>query len=193
MARLGSIWGLGGILAILAYAVFSPARPLNRSLRLRLGLGATGTLLILNTAFMAHSEGYMGFPEILCPTRGRPCPGAPRPARPCCACCWLRCFCMGYFHATRRRLLSIYTLTLGIIVLIVIFQYISQPWRGILDGGVVVGPDLGHDQHRGFGGQGVAGAVHSCVGRPARLVHCLGQPLRSTALLPPSCQFRRSC
>ena len=137
MARLGSIWGLGGILAILAYAVF---HLLGRSIE---AFGYAWdwrhwALLILNTAFMAHSEGYMGFQKSFAPrvvARARVLDDRPSLLRLLLA----PLFCIGYFHATRRRLLSIYTLTLGIGVLIVIFQYISQPWRGILDGGVVVG------------------------------------------------------
>ena len=48
-------------------------------------------------------------------------------------------FCMGYFRTTKRRLISTYVLTLMIIGFIIVFQQIAQPWRGILDFGVVVG------------------------------------------------------
>lgn len=100
------------------------------------------SLLILNTAFMAHSEGYMGFQKSFAPrvvARARALRERPSFLRLLLA----PLFCMGYFHATRRRLLSIYTLTLGIVGLIVVFRYISQPWRGILDCGVVVGLSWG--------------------------------------------------
>lgn len=100
------------------------------------------SLFILNTAFMAHSEGYMGFQKSFAPrvvARARVLRERPSFLRLLLA----PLFCMGYFHATRRRLLSIYTLTLGIVGLIVVFRYISQPWRGILDCGVVVGLSWG--------------------------------------------------
>ena len=100
------------------------------------------SLLILNTAFMAHSEGYMGFQKSFAPrvvARARVLRERPS----CLRLLLAPLFCMGYFHATRRRLLSIYTLTLGIVGLIVVFRYISQPWRGILDCGVVVGLSWG--------------------------------------------------
>lgn len=100
------------------------------------------SLLILNTAFMAHSEGYMGFQKSFAPrvvARAQVLRERPSFLRLLLA----PLFCMGYFHATRRRLLSIYTLTLGIVGLIVVFRYISQPWRGILDCGVVVGLSWG--------------------------------------------------
>lgn len=100
------------------------------------------SLLILNTAFMAHSEGYMGFQKSFAPrvvARAQALRERPSFLRLLLA----PLFCMGYFHATRRRLLSIYTLTLGIVGLLVVFRYISQPWRGILDCGVVVGLSWG--------------------------------------------------
>ncbi len=141
MARLGSLWGLGGIMAMLACAAL---HLLGRSIE---AFGHAWdwrhwTLLILNTAFMAHSEGYMGFQKSFAPrvvARAEALRDRPSFLRLLLA----PLFCMGYFHATRRRLLSIYTLTLGIVGLIVLFRYISQPWRGILDCGVVVGLSWG--------------------------------------------------
>ena len=137
MARLGVIWGIGGVIAMLTYSVF----------RL-FGLGLEAfeyawgwqhwTVFVLNTAFMAHSEGYKGFQQSFAPrviARAQTLIDSPSLLRLLLA----PLFCMGYFHTTRRRLISAYVLTIGIITLIVIFQYISQPWRGILDWGVVVG------------------------------------------------------
>ena len=46
---------------------------------------------------------------------------------------------MGYFHATRRRLLTSYLVTVAIVGLIVLVRLAPQPWRGIIDFGVVVG------------------------------------------------------
>jgi hypothetical protein len=46
---------------------------------------------------------------------------------------------MGYFHATRRRQITSWSLTLGIIALVIGVRYLVQPWRGIIDAGVVVG------------------------------------------------------
>lgn len=137
MARLGVIWGIGGIIGLLTYSVFHLA-----------GLGIEAfaytwdwrhwTVFVLNTAFMAHSEGYKGFQQAFAPrvvARAQTLIDSPSLLRLLLA----PLFCMGYFHATRRRLISVYVLTIAIVSFIVIFQYISQPWRGILDWGVVVG------------------------------------------------------
>ena len=48
-------------------------------------------------------------------------------------------FCMSYFHAPKRRIMATYILTVAIIIFILSFRLLPQPWRGILDAGVVVG------------------------------------------------------
>lgn len=96
------------------------------------------SLLVANTAFMAHSEGYKGFQQSYAPrvvARARYLMQAPSPVRTALA----PFFCMGYFGTTRRRLRSTYLLTVAIVALIFAYQHLSQPWRGILDAGVVVG------------------------------------------------------
>ena len=131
------MWGLSGIVAMLALSVFRLS-----------GLSFEAfqypwdwrhwTVFVLNTAFMAHSEGYKGFQKSFAPrivARAQTLQESPSLLRLLLA----PLFCMGYFHATRRRLISVYALTIGIVTLIAAFQYISQPWRGILDCGVVVG------------------------------------------------------
>ena len=48
-------------------------------------------------------------------------------------------FCMSYFHAPKRRVITSYTLTVGIIMIIVLVHFVPQPWRGVIDSGVVLG------------------------------------------------------
>ena len=45
---------------------------------------------------------------------------------------------MGYFHATRKRKIMSYSFTVIIIGLIVLVRQLDQPWRGIIDAGVVL-------------------------------------------------------
>jgi hypothetical protein len=52
-------------------------------------------------------------------------------------------FCMGYFHATRKRMLTSIILTSAIIVLVLLVGLAPQPWRGIIDVGVIIGLGLG--------------------------------------------------
>jgi hypothetical protein len=48
-------------------------------------------------------------------------------------------FCMGFFNAPRRRIITSILLTLMIVIFIVAIRLLPQPWRGILDAGVVIG------------------------------------------------------
>ena len=52
-------------------------------------------------------------------------------------------FCMGYFYTTTRRQIVSIGLTVMIICFVLIAGLLPQPWRGIVDAGVVVGLSLG--------------------------------------------------
>ncbi|MEM7253541.1 MAG: hypothetical protein AAF493_19165, partial [Pseudomonadota bacterium] len=134
---IGAIWGVGGILALLIYSCWRLSGVSIEAFAFQLDW-RHWSLLILNTAFMAYSEGYRGFQLAFSPrVVARAKFIAERPT-------WLRValaplFCMSYFEAPRNRLVVSYVLTVGIVLFIVGFQYLSQPWRGLLDVGVVVG------------------------------------------------------
>ena len=52
-------------------------------------------------------------------------------------------FCMGFFGATRRQKIISYGVSFGVAVLIVLVRTLPQPWRGVVDAGVVVGLSWG--------------------------------------------------
>ena len=52
-------------------------------------------------------------------------------------------YCMGFFKAPKKRLIISYSMLLLIITFIASASKISQPWRGIIDLGVVIGLSLG--------------------------------------------------
>jgi uncharacterized membrane protein HdeD (DUF308 family) len=52
-------------------------------------------------------------------------------------------FCMGFFHGSRARLARSWLLTLGIVALVLGIRAMPQPWRGLIDAGVVVGLSWG--------------------------------------------------
>ena len=141
IGNLGAFWGAAGVSLLLAFAVYRlsliTVDAFNYSFQWYHWM-----VLIANTLFMAHSEGYKGFQKSFSPrvaARARYIKFNPRPWNVVLA----PLFCMGYFFATRRRLIVAYLMTLGIVILIIIFNQISQPWRGILDAGVVVGLSWG--------------------------------------------------
>ena len=52
-------------------------------------------------------------------------------------------FCLGLFDAKKRTKIVSWTMLVVIILLVVFMRRLSQPWRGIIDAGVVVGLAIG--------------------------------------------------
>ncbi len=52
-------------------------------------------------------------------------------------------FCMGFFKAPKKRMIISYTMLVLIITFIISASKIAQPWRGIIDLGVVIGLSMG--------------------------------------------------
>ena len=137
LGYFGAVWGIAGIAALLAYAAWRlagvAAAAWNHDFYLYHWL-----VLAAHVAFMARSEGYRGFQQSFSPrivARAKHLIAHPRPAHVLLA----PLFCMGYFHTSRRRMTSVYVLTVFIITLIIAVRWLAQPWRGIVDAGVVVG------------------------------------------------------
>ena len=114
----GALWGLAGVLALLSSAT------------LRLWPKAVDafyypfawyhwTALVAIVIGMAYAEGYKGFQKAFSPrtaARARYLRQHPRFGHIVMA----PFFCMGYFHATKRRKITSISLTIGIIALIVL-------------------------------------------------------------------------
>ena len=141
LGRFGAAWGISGVCLLLMYAVYRLSGIAMNAFEVEFQW-YHWLVLISNTLFMAYSEGYKGFQLAFSPrvaARARHLLHHPRLLHVFLA----PLFCMGYFHTTRKRLIAAYVLFFGILVLILIFQQLSQPWRGILDVGVVVGLSWG--------------------------------------------------
>ncbi len=52
-------------------------------------------------------------------------------------------YCMSLFAATKRRMVASWILVAAVTALVLAMRLVSQPWRGIVDGGVVVGLTIG--------------------------------------------------
>lgn len=141
MRALGFSWGIGGVLLLLLFAIYRLA-PMALDL-------ANSTLSLLHWAalafsivYMAYAEGYKGFhlgfaPRVV--VRANYLREHPRIFLVLLA----PLFCMGYIHATRRRKLLSIGLTAMIICFVLVARTLPQPWRGIIDAGVVVGLGIG--------------------------------------------------
>ncbi|MEM9385744.1 MAG: hypothetical protein AAGA68_11835 [Pseudomonadota bacterium] len=98
--------------------------------------------LIVSVLAMAWFEGYRGFQQSFSPRFAARAAelgeGATAPQA-----LLAPLVCMGLLWAPRRRLIGAWSLTAGIVVLVLLFRQLPQPWRGILDAGVFVGLSWG--------------------------------------------------
>lgn len=132
-----SLWGLGGVVALLGSAIWR-LTPIAVE-ALADGLTAVQWVVtVLWVAFMAWSEGYRGFHTRFSPRTAARALYLGRRSTP------LRVmlgplFCMGYFGATRRVRITAWAITTMVVCLVLLVRLLDQPWRGIVDLGVVVG------------------------------------------------------
>ena len=137
LGRIGALWGIVGVSALLLFAIWRLAPRALDAFDTGLTVGQwllTGAACV----FMAYTEGYRGFQHRFSPrtaARLRHLREHPDGLRTLLA----PAFAMGFFHATRRTLLTAYALTCGVVILVVLVQRLEQPWRGIIDAGVVTG------------------------------------------------------
>ena len=134
---VGAFWGIGGLSLLFGSALF-------RLYPYAEELGALSLTwyhwlaLAASLVFMGYAEGYKGFHLKFSPraaARALYLKNNPTVARVVLA----PLFCMGFFHATRKRKIVAYSLTAMIILLIVLVRHLPQPWRGIVDAGVLLG------------------------------------------------------
>lgn len=136
-AWLAAGWAVAGVAGVLLFAIVRLSPQVLAAVDYGMSPWQWG-LLFANVLFMAWSEGYRGFQ----------CRFSPRVAartlhlllHPT----WLRAllapiFCIGYFHARKAGLLAVWLGTAAIVLAVLLVQLLPQPWRGILDAGVVVG------------------------------------------------------
>lgn len=140
---LGAIWAVLGLTLILGIPIYRLGVKALEAWEVK----ATWTVwhwvaLAASLLFMGYSEGYKGFQKAFSPraaARTRTVRDAPTWARVLFAPLFIMCF----FDATKKRLIVAYVLTLMIIGFVVLFHFIPNEWRGILDAGVVLGLSWG--------------------------------------------------
>jgi hypothetical protein len=157
LGALGATWGVLGAAALLLNAVvrLTPvaleafaAHPLH---------AGHWTLAAGGIVFMAYFEGYRGFQRGFSPrvvVRALHLALHPRPLHVLLA----PLFCMGLIHASRRRLLSSWILLVSIVAIVLLVRVLPQPYRGLVDAGVVVGLAWGLVALVGFAWAALAGS-----------------------------------
>ncbi|MDP2323236.1 MAG: hypothetical protein Q8N51_04310 [Gammaproteobacteria bacterium] len=138
---LGAIWGVAGIAAVLVYAALSLGK--HAIYAVSTGLSPLEWLLLVaNCIFMAWAEGYRGFQLRFSPrVAARALHVHEHPTLPRLLLAPL--FCTGYFGATARLKNTVWIGTGLIVAAVLLFNQMPQPWRGILDAGVMVGLSWG--------------------------------------------------
>ncbi len=134
---LRAFWGLAGVSLLLGSAVYR-LTPLALDAFTYDFRWYHWFFLILVLFFMAYAEGYRAFQQGFSPrvaARARYLRNHRNKLHALLA----PLFCMGYFHAPKTRRITAISVTVGIIILIVLVRLLPQPWRGIVDAGVVVG------------------------------------------------------
>lgn len=130
-------WGIVGVLALFTRAIvrlFPYAwEPIAD--------GTLGAVHIVTyvawVAFNAYSEGYRAFQKSFCPRvvgRAHHLAQNPKPLHVLLA----PIYCLSLFHANRRGLTVAWVMLALISLFIWLLRMTPQPWRGIIDGGVVV-------------------------------------------------------
>jgi len=134
---IAALWGFGGICLLLGSAIWRLG-----GMALEMPLGGFDwyhwLALLLCLGFMGFAEGYRGFQQNFSPrtaARIRYLRDHVTPVRFLLA----PLFCMGFFHAQKRRQIVTICLTSGIVLLVLLVRMLEQPWRGIVDAGVVLG------------------------------------------------------
>jgi len=138
---LVTLWGVLGFVALLANAVRRLVPYAIEAIEMGMTTGQW-IAYVGYGVFMAYTEGYRGFHRQASPrvvARGVYLANRPTVLRVVLA----PLFCMALFAATPRRLIVRWALLLVIVGLIVLVRMLEQPWRGIVDVGVVIGLAMG--------------------------------------------------
>ena len=134
---MGVIWGFLGFIFLLIFALIRLSDIAIDSFKYDYNF-YHWVAVIINSLFMAYSEGYKGFQKSFSPRlaarlkylyqKGNPIELILAPL-----------FCMSFFNAPKKRIFISLSLTILIISFVIFFHQLPQPWRGILDIGVLIG------------------------------------------------------
>ncbi|HEY4963814.1 MAG TPA: hypothetical protein VIH90_03915 [Candidatus Saccharimonadales bacterium] len=134
---IGAMWGIVGISLILITAILRVYPHVIDAYNTGLSI-IDWLVLVIWCIFMIIAEGYRGFQKNFSPrvasrtwylvSNGKAIDLLLAPL-----------FGMCYFHSSKRRIITSWSLTVGIISLIALVRLFPQPWRGIVDSGVALG------------------------------------------------------
>ena len=144
---LASLWGAVGVVYILMKAIrrvipiamepFSKADGVVPLTNFQLGA------YVLTCLFFAYAEGYKGFQLKFSPlVVARSFTLQPKTS-PIHHLLLAPMYSMGLFHATKKRMIVSWSVTIGVATIVAAVKRMPYPWRNIVDAGVVVGLSWG--------------------------------------------------
>lgn len=136
LSILVGAWGVVGVALLLGRAAARLAVYAVEPIRTHSLSPAQASIYAAWTALGLYFEGYRAFQKRFCPrvvARALHLGKHPSPLYVALA----PLFCMGFFHANRRTKALAWGTTIMIVCFILILRHVPQPWRGIVDGGVV--------------------------------------------------------
>lgn len=138
---VGAFWGVGGVLLLVGMAVVKLAAPATEALSSPLRWFHWAAIA-LSVALLLYGKGYRGFYRALAPLVGsRAATVRARPTLLRVALAPL--YCMGYFDSERRQQLVVTAMTAAMIGLVFLMRTLAQPWRGIVDAGIIAALVMG--------------------------------------------------
>ena len=137
LGYVAAIWGLLGIGLLIGSAIVRLGSIGFEAFAYSLS-GLHWAALAFSVAFMGFAEGYRGFQQAWSPRVAARILFLSQNVTP------LRLvlaplFCMGFFDIVKSRMIVTYCLTSVIVVMVLLVHQLEQPWRGIVDLGVITG------------------------------------------------------
>lgn len=135
--NIGAVWGVGGVVALLGFAIWRLTPHALELAETQLSLLQI-IALVAWCVFMIYTEGYQTFGRRFAPrivaraqyiARGATWPMI----------VFAPLYCIGYFGATKKRMITSYVIIVLIAAMVIAVSFVPQPWRGIIDTGVVLG------------------------------------------------------
>lgn len=137
LGYLAAVWGITGIGLLLGSAIYRLSSIGWQTFSYQLDWYHWLAMAVC-VAFMGFAEGYRGFQQAWSPRVAARILYLSKNVSPL-RLLFAPLFCMGFFSIVRKRMIVTYCLTLGIIGMVLLVHQLEQPWRGIIDLGVVTG------------------------------------------------------
>lgn len=134
---LSAFWGALGVSMLLLMAISRVGEMLLNAAHIEL-TGVHIVAFVVSIILMAYSEGYRGFQLKFSPRVAARILYLSKDAN-CINGMFAPFFCMGYFGTTRKRQVTAILVSSFIALLVRVVREVPQPWRAVIDAGVIVG------------------------------------------------------